>query len=303
VVKVAASSVVAIQTEVTGYDIFLQPVPRRGAGTGVIVDAKGYIVTNSHVVEDTKSIKVVLTDGRTFEAIKVNRDGLTDLAVIEIRASNLTAARLGASADLKVGDWVVAIGNALALDGGPTVTAGIVSYLGRSIQEPNGVVLSNLIQTDAAINPGNSGGPLLNMAGQVIGINTAIASGAENIGFAISISSAMDTLQQLIQYGKVMRPWLGISYTDVNEAIKLRYGLSTTKGILIYDVIKNSPAEKAGLKPGDVMTRFGKEDIATGDDLRRLLATYSIGQKVEITFMRGNNELTATVTLEESPPS
>ena len=302
VAKRATPSVVAIQTEVISYDIFLQPFPRQGAGTGVIIDKNGYIVTNNHVVEGAKSIQVILSDGTTFDVIKVNRDIITDLAVIKVDGKNLTPAKLGRSEDLSVGDWLVAIGNALALEGGPTVTAGIVSYLGRSVQEPNGAVLNNLIQTDAAINPGNSGGPLLNMAGEVVGINTAIASNAENIGFAISISPALEIIQQLIQYGHVIRPWLGISYTDITSAIVLRYGLSVSDGLFIFQVISDSPAEEAGLKPGDVIIGFEGQKIATGEDFRQALRASNIGETVEITFVRNNKELKTRATLAESPP-
>ena len=302
VVDKATPSIVAIQTEGLTYNIFLQPVPTQGVGTGVVIDSNGYIVTNSHVVEGAKSVKVTLTDGRTFNAIKVNKDTVTDLALIQIEGQNLTPAHLGRSNDLSVGDWVVAIGNALALEGGPTVTAGIISYLGRSIQEPNGVVLSNLIQTDAAINPGNSGGPLLNMAGEVVGINTAIASGAENIGFAISISSALPIIEELIEHGRVTRPWLGIIYSDLTSAIIVRYGLSASEGVFIHNVLIDSPAAVAGLKPGDVIIRFAGQKITAADDLTEALQLHSIGQKVEIVFIRGSEELKITLALVESPP-
>jgi len=206
IVKKITPSVVAVQTEVTAYDIFLQPIPGQGVGTGIIVDSNGYIVTNNHVIEGAQSVTVITNDGRSFEAVKVNGDPFTDLAVIQIDAKNLPVAEIGSSKALLVGEGVVAVGNALALEGGPTVTSGIVSYIGRSIMEPNSNVLNDLIQTDAAINPGNSGGPLLNMAGQVIGISTAVASQAENIGFAIAVTPALPVIEQLVHQGRVIRP-------------------------------------------------------------------------------------------------
>jgi len=304
VVWMATPSVVAIQTEVVTYDIFLQPIPGQGVGTGVIFDSNGYIVTNNHVVEDAKSIKVALADGKTFNAVKVNKDPQTDLAVIKINANGLTKAKLGRSENLQVGERVVAIGNALALEGGPTVTAGIVSYLGRSIQEPNGTVLYDLIQTDAAINPGNSGGPLLNMAGEVVGINTAIAAEAQNIGFAISISQDVleNVILPLVNTGHVIRPWLGVTFTELTTATISRYGLSATEGALIVYVEPDSPADKAGLKPLDVITGFAGEKITKAEELRLIIHSCQIGDGVEITFMRGKQELSVEAILIESPP-
>ncbi len=304
VVWMATPSVVAIQTEVVTYDIFLQPIPGQGVGTGVIFDSNGYIVTNNHVVEGAKSIRVALTDGRTFNAVKVNKDPQTDLAVIKINANGLTKAKLGRSENLQVGERVVAIGNALALEGGPTVTAGIVSYLGRSIQEPNGTVLYDLIQTDAAINPGNSGGPLLNMASEVVGINTAIAAEAQNIGFAISISQDVleNVILPLVNIGHVIRPWLGVTFTELTTATISRYGLSATEGALIVYVEPDSPADKAGLKPLDVITCFAGEKITKAEELRLIIHSCQIRDGVEITFMRGKQELSVEATLIESPP-
>jgi len=286
----ASPSVVAIQTEIITYDIFFQPIPSQGAGTGIIIDSQGYVVTNYHVVENAKNIQVTLTDGRTFPAAQVRGDPWTDLAVIEIEAKDLTKTEIGRSETLAVGEGVVAIGHALALEGGPTVTAGIVSYLGRSIREPNGVVLNDLIQTDAAINPGNSGGPLLNMAGQVVGINTAIAAEAENIGFAISISPALPVIEQLIRQGRVIRPWLGVTFFPTRDGVVLTY------------VDPDSPADKAGLQVGDVITQFAGQEISTAEQLRQAIVSHHIGEKVEIVFIREGREHKTTAILAESPP-
>lgn len=301
VVKKVTPSVVAIQTEATAFNIFLQPVPQQGASTGVIIDKRGYIVTNNHVVENAEKITVTLSDGRVFDAIRVARDPWTDLAVIQIDADNLIPAELGDSGKLQVGEEVVAIGNALALEGGPTVTSGIVSYMGREIQEPNGMVLSDLIQTDAAINPGNSGGPLLNMAGQVVGINTAIAASAQNIGFAISISPALPVIEQLIQKGYVSHPWLGIAYRPVTPSLAEYYNLPVKEGVLIVEVVDGSPASRAGLKIKDIIIRFAGEEITTAEDLRRAITAHEVGDRVEIVFMQGDSERKTQATLGEMP--
>jgi len=289
IVRKVTPSVVAIQTEVITYDIFFQPIPQQGAGTGIIIDSQGYVVTNYHVVENAKNIQVTLTDGRTFPAIKVRGDPWADLAIIEIEAKDLPEAEIGRSETLVVGEGVVAIGNALALEGGPTVTSGIVSYLGRSIQEPNGIVLYDLIQTDAAINPGNSGGPLLNMAGQVVGINTAIAAQAENIGFAISISPALPVIEQLIRQGRVIRPWLGVTFYPTRDGVVLTY------------VALGSPADKAGLQVGDIITQFAGQKISTTEELRQAIISCKIGEKVEIVFIREGRQHKTTAVLVESP--
>jgi len=290
IVRKATPSVVAIQTEVITYDIFFQPVPQQGAGTGIIIDSQGYVVTNYHVVENAENIRVTLTDSRTFSAVKVRGDPWTDLAVIQIDAKDLPKAEIGRSDTLVVGEGVVAIGNALALEGGPTVTSGIVSYLGRSIQEPNGTVIYDLIQTDAAINPGNSGGPLLNMAGQVIGINTAIAAEAENIGFAISISPALPIIEQLIREGRIIRPWLGVTFYPTQDGVVLTY------------VDPSSPADKAGLRVGDIIAQFAGQKISTTEELRQAIISSKIGEKVEIVFIRDGREHKTTAVLVESPP-
>lgn len=303
IVKRVSSSLVSIQTESVGLDAFLQAVPQKGAGSGVIVDARGYVVTNNHVVEGAKSVKVNLNDGRVFDAVTVNRDPWTDLAVVQIKSENLPVAKLGRSENLQVGDWVVAIGNALALDGGATVTQGIVSYLGRSIQEPNGVTLYNLVQTDAAINPGNSGGALLNMAGEVVGINVAIAGDAQNIGFAIAITPALPVIEQLITQGKVSRGYMGIEYQALTAAIVSRYNLQVKEGAYLNRVVAGSPADKAGLKAGDVITIMDGRKIVKTEDLRLAIQARKPGETVELTYNRAGTEYKTRVTLGESPTS
>jgi serine protease Do len=196
---------------------------------------------------------------------------------------------------------VVAVGNALALPGGATWTTGVVSNLGRSIEENNGVVLNDIIQTDAAINAGNSGGPLLNTAGQVVGINVAIASNAENIGFAISTDTVIPVVQSIITEGKVVRPWLGVSVTTVTSTIQQYYDVSVDTGALIVSVTGDSPADKAGLKAGDVITKIDDENISTTEELISAIRSHQIGDQVEIVYYSGDVQEVANVTLEESP--
>ena len=303
-VKEISPAVVSITTQTLGYNAFLQPVPETGAASGVIVDAKGYIVTNNHVVEGAQSLKVNLSDGRSFDAVKWAGDPGTDLAVVEIQpGGNLPYAHFLSNSLDKLGllEDVVAVGNALALPGGPTWTEGVVSYLGRSIQESNGVVLDDLIQTDTAINPGNSGGPLVNMAGQVVGINAAIASGAENIGFAISTDTAISTVYSLVTKGYASSAWLGVSMLSVTPAIKSQYSLSVDSGALIVQVVSGGPADNAGLRPDDVIIKLDGADISSTQDLAAAIQSHSPGDTVPITYVRGQATLTASATLAQRP--
>jgi serine protease Do len=302
-VEKVAPTVVSIVTETISYNWFWQAIPQTGAGTGIIISPDGYIVTNNHVVEDAQTVTVTLSDGRTFEPTSVTTDPQTDLAVLKIDASDLPYLHLLSNSleQLNELDPVVAVGNALALPGGPTWTTGVVSNLGRSIDEGNGVVLYDIIQTDAAINPGNSGGPLLNMAGQVVGINVAIASNAENIGFAISTDTAIPVIESLIEEGRVVRPWLGVEVTTVTSTIQHYYGLSVDTGALITSVTSGSPANKAGLKAGDVITKMDDEDISTTAELISAISSHQIGDQVKIVYYRGSAQRVANATLEESP--
>jgi len=297
VVALVKPSVVAINTEVITYYY-----KQTGAGSGWIINGDGHIVTNNHVIEGANTITVTLDDGRTFPASVVGADALTDLAVVKIDARNLAAASVGNSSQLRVGDWVVAIGNSLGM--GISATKGIVSAKGVSLPVSTGQTLDDLIQTDAAINPGNSGGPLVNMAGKVIGITSAkIATvGVEGMGYAISSSSAMPIITELINAGRVVRPYLGITYTDVTPYLVWRYKLAVNEGIFVTQVQPGKPAEEAGLKAGDVIVGFNSKKIANTDDLIQAITSCQIGQKVEIIYWRGNNKYITYATLTESPP-
>ena len=304
VVAKVKPSVVAINTEVVTYDFFNQPSTQEGAGSGWIIDESGIIVTNNHVVEGAESITVTLDDGRVF-SVDINTvatDPLADLAILKIDAENLPAVSVGDSNELRVGDWVVAIGNSL----GERISAtnGIISALGVSLSVSSGQTLYDLVQTDAAINPGNSGGPLVNMAGEVIGITSIkIATvGVEGMGYAISINTTLPIIDDLVTMGYVIRPWLGVGLWTVDEGLASRYGLAVNQGTLITEVASNSPADKAGLEPGDVIVGFEDREITNTDDLIQAIRTSQIGQMVKITYWRDEIKYTTYATLIESPP-
>ena len=303
VVAIVRPSVVAINTEYVSYDIFNRPFTQQGAGSGWILDEDGLIVTNNHVVEGADSVTVTLLDGRTFPAETVRTDWLSDLAIVQVDASNLPSAKVGDSDMLRVGDWVVAIGNSLGL--GISATTGVVSATGVSLSIAAGQTQEDLIQTDAAINPGNSGGPLVNLAGEVIGINSIkIAQvGVEGMGYAISSNTAHPIIQQLVQQGYVIRPWLGVGLYTVDQYAILTYDLAVDKGALITEVATPSPAAEAGIEAGDVITGFDGKEITSADDLIQAIHSHEIGQSVEITFWRGDTQNTTYATLVERPPS
>jgi len=281
----------------------MQPVPSEQAGSGIIIDEQGYIVTNNHVVEDGTSITVSLTDGRSFEATLIGTDPSTDLAVIKIDGGNLPTASFGNSSALRVGNWVIAIGNALALEGGPTVTVGVVSAMGRTIEVDSETTLYDLIQTDAAINPGNSGGPLINLQGEVIGINTAKISSVEvsGVGFAISSNSALPVIDELIAKGYVSRPYLGVSLVTVTPAIVTSYDLRVNEGAMIYYMNPGTPASNAGLRPGDVIVGINDTKIQTADDAILAIRNYSVGDTIQVKYYRGSSLQIASVILAEKP--
>ncbi|MBA7635782.1 hypothetical protein ES703_43386 [subsurface metagenome] len=303
VVAKVKPSVVAINVEIITYDIFNRPSTQQAAGSGWIISENGYVVTNNHVVEGAESITVILDDDRAVTAKVVGTDWLADLAVLKIDAENLIAATVGDSLKLRVGDWVVAIGNALGE--GISATTGIVSALGIQLSPAPGQTLYNLVQTDAAINPGNSGGPLVNMAGEVIGINSikTVQVEVEGVGYAISTNEAMPIIQQLINTGYVIRPFLGVQgLLTVDQSVADYFDLKVNAGALIRGIVPDGPADQAGLEAGDVITKFEGQEIANVDELIRALYSSKVGQGVEITFRRGETEMTATLILAESPP-
>jgi serine protease Do len=301
VVSVARPAVVSVITEMVAFDVFNQQYKQEAAGSGVILDAQGYIVTNNHVVEGASDIQVELVDGTKYSASVVGTDPLTDLAVIRAEAGNLPYAEMGSSTDLAIGEWVVAIGNALGE--GISASEGIVSRLDVSITV-GGNTLSDLIQTTAAVNPGNSGGPLVNMAGQVIGINSVKVAtiGVEGMSYAIAIDGARPIIQALINKGYVTRPWLGVSLYTVDSFTATINDLSVDEGALVVTVKAGSPADQAGMKKGDVIVEFNGATIATTDDLLQGIINSDVGETVDIVYVRGEDRISTSAELQESPP-
>jgi serine protease Do len=260
---------------------------QRGVGSGFVMNRDGYILTNNHVVEDADQIKVKLANGKEYDGKIVGRDPKTDLALIKIEASSdLQPLNLGNSDDLKVGSWVVAVGSPFGLE--QTVTAGIVSAKGRVIGSGP---YDNFIQTDASINPGNSGGPLINMKGEVVGINTAIIASGQGIGFAIPINMAKEIAPQLQDKGHVTRGWLGVSIQEVTPALAKSFDLKEKKGALVAQVISGSPAEKAGIEQGDIIVEFDGKEVTDSKDLPRIVASTPVGKAVTIKLIRNGKVL------------
>jgi serine protease Do len=276
-------------------DIPKREFKQRSLGSGFIISADGYIFTNNHVIERADKILVKLFDGREYKAEVIGRDANTDLALIKIKPGNsLPVAEIGDSEKLRVGEWVIAIGNPFGLE--QTVTAGIVSAKGRVI---GAGPYDNFIQTDASINPGNSGGPLFNMEGKVIGVNTAIVSQGQGIGFAIPISMAKNILPDLKSKGKVTRGWMGISVQDVTEDIATSLKLSQRGGALISEVFKGDPADQAGLRSGDVILEVNGKNINDTHQLLILIASFHVGEKVNVKVSRDGQEKTYQVIVAE----
>jgi Do/DeqQ family serine protease len=286
-----------------------EPIQRQTStlGSGVIVDSRGYILTNNHVINDYDKIVVKLSDNTEFTGNKVKlvgRDDKTDLAVLKIESDKpLPYVEMGNSDDIKIGDWAVAVGNPYGLQG--TVTVGVISAKGRSgIPLPEGPSYQDFIQTDASINPGNSGGPLVDINGQLIGINTAIRSpvGANvGIGFATPINLAKRIYDELVTKGKVTRGYLGVSPQEITDEMRDAMNLSVAGGVLIRDVVNGTPAEKAGLKPGDVIVKFNENKITGVEQFREMVADVNPGKTVSIEYVRDNEHKTINVKLEEYP--
>ena len=301
VVKLLSPSVVQVQTEAARMDMFGQPVPATGVGTGIIVDTEGHILTNNHVVQDAQRITVSLSNGQSFDAEIVGTDPLTDLAVVRISGRGLQPAKLGDSSALQVGEDVVAIGHALGLPGGPTVSTGVVSALNRSIQADPQTTMDGLIQTDSAINPGNSGGPLVNHRGEVVGINTAIIPQSQGIGFAININDAKFVMAQLIDEGFVERAFLGIVHVDITPAIAKNMGLTIERGVGVLEVVPGSGADEAGLTEGDILVKIGDQVLESTADLLRFLSKHKAGETLAITYYRDQAHHASVVTLGTRP--
>ena len=296
-------SVVAINTEITTMDFFNRPTLQEAAGSGWIITEDGYIVTNNHVVEDAESISVVMDNGEVYEAEIIGLDPLTDLAVIKIDAEGLPAAHVGDSSRLRIGDWVIAIGNSLGQ--GIRATQGIVSRVDVSLQVDASQVLYGLLETDAAINPGNSGGPLVNLAGEVIGINSVkqVQVEVEGVGYAISTEEAIPIIEELISTGEASHPWLGVSLYPVDQYVISQFGLTIDYGVFLVEVVPDSPAGNAGLEPQDVIIKFNGEKIETMEDLIIGIRSAEIGQEVEIVYWRGDKEETTSAILIKRPSS
>ena len=300
IAKEMIPAVVGISTTELRYDLFFRPVESRSVGSGLIVDKGGYIITNDHVVGNARKISVILSDGRQYEGENLWSDPTLDLAVIKIDAENLKVASLGDSDKLEVGEMAIAIGNPLGLRFQRTVTAGIISALDRSLPIQN-VIMQDLIQTDASINPGNSGGPLINAKGEVIGVNTLKASQAEAMGFAIPINLAKPIVRSIIDHGRFIKPWLGISGIDREIASYYNTNIKIERGILVSDIERNSPASKAGIRKGDVITHIEGQEINTMAKLRLVLYNLDVGESIEVHILRDNKEKVVNVVLLEIP--
>jgi len=269
-------------------------------GSGVLISAEGHLITNNHVVAGATKIQVKLADDREFEGTLLGADPATDLAVVGIEGEGLPYVRWGDASELKVGEWVVSIGSPLGL--AQTVTAGIVSAKGRSDIGITGY--EDFIQTDAAINPGNSGGPLVNLRGELVGINTAIASqsgGSEGIGFAIPSNIAQPIAKQLIEEGRIARGWIGIVPREVNERLARRFHLAVTTGVLVHGIYRDQPAYAAGLRAGDVIVSWDEEEITSEGELTRKVADAAISSQVQLVYYRGRQRLSALVKVAAKP--
>jgi len=280
-----------------------RPAEARGSGSGFVFTPDGFILTNSHVVHGASKLGVTLSDGRSFEARLIGEDPDTDLAVIRIDGDHLMPAALGDSKSIRVGQLVVAIGNPYGFQ--CTVTAGVVSALGRSLRSQSGRLIDDVIQTDAALNPGNSGGPLVTSRGEVIGVNTAVILPAQGLCFATAINTAKFVAGLLLRDGKIRRGHIGVAGQNVvlHRRQVLLNNLAVASGILVVSLEPNGPADRAGLKEGDVIVAYGKQPVSSIDDLHRLLTEEQLGVKVGLTVLRGGEKTMLDVVPEESARS
>ncbi|MBI2126459.1 MAG: trypsin-like peptidase domain-containing protein [Thaumarchaeota archaeon] len=299
-VEKLSESVVTIDSMRLARDFRYGLVPLEGLGSGVIISEDGYIVTNNHVIDGAAKVQVNLKDGRSFTGEVIGGDSATDIAVLKVNANNLPAAKLGESEKLKVGQIALAIGNTLGLPGGPTVSLGVISALGRPLPGAD-YIYEGLLQTDAAINPGNSGGPLADLNGNVIGINTAMIPFAQGVGFAIPIDTVKRITEQLFQNGKVVRPWLGISGVNLSPEITRRYDLPTEEGVFIVEVASRSPAYEAGIRIGDVIVQIGSHEIKQMKDLIAALSKIPLNEAAPVSVIRMGVKYQTNIRPVEAP--
>jgi len=277
-------------------------VPMRGMGSGFVISSEGRILTDFHIVEQAEEVEVTLSDGRKLRGVVSGKDPSTDIALVEVPAGNLAPAELGDSDKLKVGQMAIAIGNPFGflLGGGPTVTAGVVSALSRTINA-DGRMYEGLVQTDAAINPGNSGGPLIDVDGKVIGINTANIPFAQGIGFAIPINTAKYVVEQLLERGRVVRPWLGITGLTVTKEVATYYNLPTRSGVVLAGIVRGGPADEAELEEGDIIVQADGTAVETMEQLQREIRKKKPGEGLKLTIVRDGRRREASLMLQEAP--
>jgi len=301
------TAVEAVGPSVAGVES-LQLVRRRGGApfgaparaTAVVIDRAGYLATNQHVVEGAARIRVHVPDGRDLEGEVVGGDAATDVALLRVDGIDVPPARLGASESLRVGQLVLAVGHALGLPGGPTVSVGVVSALGRPLPGSD-FIFEGLIQTDAAINPGNSGGPLVDLEGAVVGINSAMVPFAQGVGFALPIHAVARIADELRRNGRVVRPWIGVQVAELGPDLARQYSLPPWSGLLVADVVSRSPAHRAGVRTGDLIREVGPFGVTRVRDLLESLAKFPVGSEVQLGLQRRGSPITVSVPLQESP--
>lgn len=300
IIDKASKSVVHINTVTVMSDYYHRRIPMRGAGSGLIVKSNGLIVTNDHVVKKADRIGVVLYNGELLEGRPVGTCRSLDVAVVKVDGDGLPVAELGDSDMLRVGQRVFAIGNPFGLEGGPSITTGVISAVNRTIKDRR-TTMQNLVQTDAAINPGNSGGPLVDMKGKVIAMNTAIIPYAQGIGFAIPINTVRNCFEQIEQHGRFTTPWIGIQGVSNTPQLANYYNLSHGQGVLVTSVVPGSPADKSNIHPGDIIVAFDGNAVNEIDDLKNQLIRRGIGDTVEVQVIRKNRRGYVGVTIEGAP--
>jgi S1-C subfamily serine protease len=301
-IQKVSPAVVTVATLRVIRENFFDTIPLRGLGSGIIFDSNGGILTNHHIVEDASHVEVVTTEGKKFKGEVLGSDAMSDIAVVRVDGEDLPKVKLGDSDNLVVGQIAIAIGNPYGfLLPGPTATVGVVSALRRHIHIEDHMY-EDLIQTDAAINPGNSGGPLVDSTGSVIGVNTANIPFAQGIGFAIPINTARRIAKEILQNGRVVRPYLGISGITLNRDIAESYDIPSENGVLVVKVGRGTPANQGGVTAGDVILEADKKPLNSWEDLQHTIQNKKVGENIELSIGRNNEQGTVTVVLGEAPP-